>query len=301
MSICVRTLYEFFPQIKALGCCHEVFGAQDMLASMLNKETGEKPPRTDIKTNVIGINHFTWFDSVSYQGGDLMPMFARFAEEYYDVGFPNDDYEKHAECFRFTNRVKFDLHRRHGLIAAAGDRHLVEFMPGDMYLKDRETVKSWGFALTSVDWRIADREKKIENTKNLVDGKEKITLHSSGEEGIMLIKAICGLMSITTNVNLPNHNLQVENVPKETVVETNAVFSKDSVMPVNAGCMPADILSLTGPHVENQTQVLNAALTQDKSAIYSAFTRDPLVYGRCSDADIRLLVDDMIKNTLSRK
>ncbi len=26
MSLCVKTLYETFPQIKAFGCCHEVFG-----------------------------------------------------------------------------------------------------------------------------------------------------------------------------------------------------------------------------------------------------------------------------------
>ena len=297
MSICMRTLYHVFPQIKALGCCHEVFGAQDMLASMLGKETGERPQRNEIKTNVLGINHFTWFDSASYQEKDLMPMFARFANEYYNTGFPNDDYDKHAECFRFTNRVKFDLYKRYGLIAAAGDRHLVEFMPGDMYLKDTETIKSWGFALTSVDWRIADREERMERTKRLVAGEEEVVLNASGEEGIMLIKALCGLGDITTNVNLPNKDLQVENLPIETIVETNAVFSENSVKPVKAGRLPEDIYTLTQPHVENQKQVLNAALNHDKKAIYAAFSRDPLVHGRCTDAETRTLVDDMINRT----
>ena len=50
-------------------------------------------------------------------------------------------------------RVKFHLFRRYGLIATAGDRHLAEFMPGNEYLKDPETVEKWKFALTSVDWR----------------------------------------------------------------------------------------------------------------------------------------------------
>ena len=31
MSVCVRTLYHVFPQIKAFGCCHEVFGTQKVL------------------------------------------------------------------------------------------------------------------------------------------------------------------------------------------------------------------------------------------------------------------------------
>ena len=55
--------------------------------------------------------------------------------------------------FETKNRVKFDLFRRYGLIAAAGDRHLAEFMPGDEYLKDPDTVASWGFKLTTVDSR----------------------------------------------------------------------------------------------------------------------------------------------------
>ena len=32
MSICTRTLYRVFPEIKAFGCCHEVFGTQEFLA-----------------------------------------------------------------------------------------------------------------------------------------------------------------------------------------------------------------------------------------------------------------------------
>jgi alpha-galactosidase len=296
MSQCMRTLYHVFPQIKAFGCCHEVFSTQDMLASMLRYETGEKPPRDEIKVNVLGINHFTWFDSATYQGTDLIPLFARFSDLYYDRGFLNDDYEKHAECFRYTNRVKFDLYRRYGLIAAAGDRHLVEFMPGDMYLKDKETIKRWGFALTSVDWRIADRVQRLERTKRLVAGEEEITLSVSGEEGILLIKALCGLTSVITNVNLPNTALQIANLPKETSVETNAVFSKNNVKPVQAGRLPDNILDLIQPHVENQTQVLNAALNNDVNAIYTAFAREPLVHGRCTDAELRALVDDMRKD-----
>ena len=31
MALCVRTLYETFPGIKAFGCCHEVFGTQKVL------------------------------------------------------------------------------------------------------------------------------------------------------------------------------------------------------------------------------------------------------------------------------
>ena len=297
MSLCMRTLYHVFAGIKAIGCCHEVFSTQDMLASMLKKETGEKPPREEIKVNVLGINHFTWFDSATYNDKDLMPLFARFAADYYEKGFPNDDIEKHEECFRYTNRVKFDLYKRYGLIAAAGDRHLVEFMPGEMYLKSHEDIKNWGFSLTSVDWRIDDREKRLERAKRLAAGEEKIVLYGSEEEGIKLIKALCGLQSITTNVNLPNSALQVSNLPKDTIVETNAEFTKNNVKPVAAGRLPDNIYALTLPHIKNQSQILEAALTHNREDVYSAFERDPLIHGRCTYNEIRKLADDMMKNT----
>ncbi len=47
--------------------------------------------------------------------------------------------------FLCTSR-KFDLFKKYGWIAAAGDRHLAEFMP-PIYLKDPETVASWKFGL----------------------------------------------------------------------------------------------------------------------------------------------------------
>ncbi|MBO7334043.1 MAG: alpha-glucosidase/alpha-galactosidase, partial [Lachnospiraceae bacterium] len=70
MSLCVKTLYHVFPEIKAFGCCHEVFGTQNVLAGILSKEgyTDEPVDRKDIHVNVMGINHFTWFDYASYKG-----------------------------------------------------------------------------------------------------------------------------------------------------------------------------------------------------------------------------------------
>ena len=88
MSLCVRTLYEVFPEIHAFGCCHEVFGTQKLLCSML--ETQEGIPgvrRQDLRTVVTGINHFTWITSASYGSMDLMPLYACFAEKYAESGY----------------------------------------------------------------------------------------------------------------------------------------------------------------------------------------------------------------------
>ena len=42
MTLCVKTLYRVFPEIKAFGCCHEVFGTQRVLSIALDKVLGIK-------------------------------------------------------------------------------------------------------------------------------------------------------------------------------------------------------------------------------------------------------------------
>lgn len=299
MSLCIKTLYHVYPDIKAFGCCHEVFGTQKVLAGICEKTMDlQGIDRRDIIVNVLGINHFTWFSQASYKGIDLFPVYRDYIEEHFEEGFEEKDNNWANSSFNCAHRVKFDLFRRYGLIAAAGDRHLAEFMPGNEYLKDPETVSRWKFGLTPVSWRKDDLEKRLERSRRLASLEEELPLKPSGEEGILLIRALCGLDCIISNVNIPNTCLQIPNLPAGAIVESNAVFSRDSIRPLMAGAVPENIRNLLMPHIENHETVLRAALTCDRASVYRAFLNDPLVKGRASEADVRTLADDMIDNTL---
>lgn len=299
MSLCVKTLYHVFPQIKAFGCCHEVFGTQKVLASIAGKELGiEKIAREDIHVNVLGINHFTWFDYACYKGIDLFPIYEKYIDGHFEEGYEEIDNNWANSTFECAHRVKMDLFRRYGMIAAAGDRHLAEFMPGSEYLRDPETVRSWKFGLTTVEWRKEDLRNRQKRARRLADGEEQIELTPSGEEGILLIKALCGLTRVISNVNIPNTYRQIGNLPERAVVETNAVFEKDKIRPVFAGCIPENVLELMQPHVDNHERILQAALSQDRNLVTEAFYHDPLVNGRASREEIRQLVEDMLTATL---
>ncbi len=300
MSLCVKALYHTFPQIKAFGCCHEVFGTQKVLKGICEEALGlEDVDRQDIITNVLGINHFTWFDKASYKGIDLFPVYRKYIEEHYKEGYNEHDKNWANTSFDCAHRVKFDLFKRYGLIAAAGDRHLAEFMPGEEYLKDPETVKSWKFGLTTVAWRKGDLAFRLERSKRLLRREEEIELKPTGEEGVLLIKSLCGLGQVISNVNIPNTQLQIPNLPAEAIVETNAVFTRDSIQPIMAGEVPENIKKLIMPHINNHEKTLKASLTYDRTLVYEAFQNDPLVNGRISEEEIRKLVDDMIDNTIS--
>ncbi len=302
MSLCVKTLYHVFPQIKAFGCCHEVFGTQKVLADILQKELGiEKIARSDIHVNVLGINHFTWFDYASYKGIDIFPIYKKYIDEHFEEGYEEADVNWANKSFACAHRVKMDLFKRFGLIAAAGDRHLAEFMPGEEYLKDPETVEGWKFGLTTVKWRKEDLANRRKRSGRLLRREEEIELKSTGEEGILLIKALCGLGRVVSNVNVSNTGGQIANLPREAVVETNALFENDSIRPVFAGEIPEQIKALIMPHVENHERVLRAAVTERAKAediLTEAFLCDPLVKGRVTEAEVRVLVKDMMEGTL---
>ncbi len=295
MSLCVRTLYHVFPGIKAFGCCHEVFGTQKLLCDMLEKEYGiPGVTRQQLYTTVTGINHFTWLTRASYRDIDLMPLYAKFADRYFETGYDDggDDnwMNNHFKC---AHRVKFDLFRRYGAIAAAGDRHLAEFT-APLYTRDPETVREWKFQLTSVDWRVKDLGDRLARSDRLISGEEPLNLKPSGEEGHLLLKALLGLGDVVSNVNVPNRG-QVPDLPLGSVVETNALFGLDRIEPVCAGPMPDGLSPLVARHVLNQENTLKAALNCDRKLGFATFMNDPQMSGiRMEDG--RKLFDDMLEN-----
>lgn len=300
MSVCTRTLYRVFPEIKAFGCCHEVFGTQKLLRKVITRaELAQESEikREDITTRVVGINHFTWIDRASWGSRDLFPLYARFAEECAETGFAEGgDGNWFNSYFTCGERVKIDLFRRYGLIAAAGDRHLAEFCPPSWYLKTPEVVKAWQFSLTPVSWRIAQREELKQKSKAYRQGAEKLVPENSGEEGIRQIKALLGLGNLVTNVNLPNRG-QMPGFPLNAVVETNASFTRDRVEPIITDGMPPELRSLIVQHIENQEGIVQAALNRSLEDAFKVFLNDPQIRP-LSREDARSLFSEMTSQTL---
>lgn len=296
MTVCVRTLYKTFPKIKAFGCCHEVFGTQHLLATTYaDKFGGEVPGRSDISVNVIGVNHFTWLTSAKYGGVDLFPVYAEMAREYAQTGYTKGkDSNWMNDVFDCSQKVKFDLFNRYGWIAAAGDRHLAEFCEGAWYLSSPERVKEMGFSLTPVSWRKQDLQDRLRETADVLSGKLPVGLFGTDEDGVHQIRALLGLHTFVTNVNIPNMG-QVPNMPKDVVLETNAVFTADRVTPCQAGNIPMNIYNLIARIVGEQETVIEAAFERNLDKAFAAFVNDPLV--TISLAQARQLFDEMIANT----
>ncbi len=295
MSMCVRALYKAFPEIKAFGCCHEVFGTQKIFVKILEEKTGMVVPREDIKINVLGVNHFTWIDEAKYKDMDLIPLYAETVANNPTGLEPSEEAKNWANgIYQSRELVKFTLFKKFGVVACAGDRHLAEFCPGHWFLESPEKIKEYGFAITPVSYRKKESAERIQGHEDMVNGKP-MELYETGEEGVRQIKALLGLGDFVTNVNIPNKGQMLGGTPIDAIVETNAVFSGDSVRPVFAGELPTQANALVQRIIAEQEVVVDAALDGDYEKAFLAFCNDPNVC--ISQEKARELFNRMLENT----
>lgn len=278
MSICTKALYDVFPNIKAFGCCHEVFHAQEFLTLVLKEQLGISATRKDIYTDASGINHFTWITSAKYKDIDLLKLIPPFMERFFEEGYfeRGERFQFKTDPFAYGNKVKMDLFKKYGALAAAGDRHLVEFLPSSWYLKDPQMVKDWCYLLTTVDLREKMQKEQIEESEKLASGEKKFQLKSSGEEGVLIIKALLGMGDLITNVNMPNHG-QMSQMPKGSIVETNCVFSNDHISPVYSKPLPLAVKNLVYKNLTNIDLTYEGIKQRDLNKIFLAFINQPLL------------------------
>ena len=300
MTACVRTLYDVFPNIKAFGCCHEVFHAQDFLCCVVAEELGvPRPDRHEMLVDASGINHFTWITEATWQGQDALALLPGFMEKYYERGYCEhkgaapEDFRN--DPFRYGNKVKMDLYRRFGALGAAGDRHLVEFMDRSWYLSDRNAPEQWLYHLTTVDFRRKDQQQKIQRSRAIAEGTMPVTLTRSDEELVQLMKAILGFGTVVSNANTVNRG-QMADLPLGTIVETNHVFSENAVTPIVANPLPAGAAALVARNSRNIELTCQGIRQRNLNTIFQAFAAQPLCAG-LGISDAEALFVRMVKNT----
>ena len=310
MSMCMNVLYREFPEIKAFGCCHEVFGTKNLICNIAGMylaldEKGRqafmdsdlkavklalakkgrsfnwfwsfrKLKRTDITANVQGLNHFTWINKAEYQGIDLLKVYGAYIKMFRENNEAFFRKNAPAVFHRLYNmhNVKFTLFEKYGVAAAAGDRHLAEFVP-DLFLTGKDVLRM-GFALTPVTRRVFNDNVKTIMTKLADTPFYSPKIHGTGEEGVMQMTALLGLEDLTTNVNVPNKGQQ-RNIVRGPAVETDALFSLDSLEPLDAGEMTPETAALVNAHAQNQLDFVEAYFQKDYAALEAVFCRDPMI------------------------
>jgi alpha-galactosidase/6-phospho-beta-glucosidase family protein len=107
-------------------------------------------------------------------------------------------------------------------------------------------------------------------------GGQPEDLKRSTEQLAPVMAALAGGPADKFVVNVPNQG-QIDNLPREAVVECIAEVSSLGVRPLAVGPLPHAAHAVIAPHVARQELIVEAALTNRREPALAALATDPLV------------------------
>lgn len=267
-------------RVRSVGICHELQGLLLHLAYYFGVDW-----QKDIAVSMAGINHLIWALKIDVCGRDGLALFGEYAADpdgfrrLGDKGMPEE--LEHSGGTAPTQKIKLDLLQRCGYLPIAGDAHTAEFFP--QYLQSPEAAASWGFTggqRAHTFARSSSRAARRQRCLDLLEGREPLYLKHSHEHADRTIAALSGLGDpLLTPLNLPNCG-QIDNLPREAVVETLAYADAGGVHPLAVGALPAILSQYLIRHISNQEMIVEAGLSGDRDLAVEALAGDPAVPDR---------------------
>jgi alpha-galactosidase len=285
--------------IKTVGLCHEIAGAQWMLSNLLEADFRA------IDFDVVGVNHLPIITALRVDGEDAFPRLRELLADPKRLDEPvhlppglDPEMLKLAREFPKrsvldSHRVKFALFERYGVLPGAGDRHLVEFFPGFL-TEESGWGKRWGVALTTITDRESDAGGYKAEFEKLRSATEVPTMRS-GEMVAPIIDSFLRDKPRAFPLNLPNSG-QAPGLPSDVVVEAMCIADGDGLRGRDEARAPAVLAEWLRRIVSAQEATVEAALTGSRDKAVEAMMLDPLA-GRIDFDRVEQMTDEMLAAT----
>jgi alpha-galactosidase len=261
-----------------------VSGVSHRLADLLDA------PVETITPEVAGINHLPVILRFDIGGRSGMPMLRDWLAEHGPFAHVGH-VELNIVFDVFIDRlaIKLTLLEQLGVLFGAGDRHVAEFIPG--FLSDEhERGRRYGVLLTTVDHREEMAHLRKAEVERFVGGQPQ-ELQRSTEQLAPVMAALAGGPADKFIVNVPNEG-QIDNLPRDAIVECVAEISSLGVRPLAVGSLPHAAYAVIAPHVARQELIVEAALTGRREPALAALATDPLVR---DPAGVEPMLDELLE------
>lgn len=263
MAVLCRAMVKYADLPCVIGICHGVQGGIRHAARLLDVE-----PR-ELETVWIGTNHYYWFTRIRHRGRDMLSelwkrvrrldppvghrMSHALSETYgHWIVYPEDDHI--IEFYPYLAQVKDATQLPFGLSEHGFGKRLRPLYAGDEtleQLRERDAAVSRQAMLK--EYR--ERLQRVELPENPTD---PIT----GEGTARLIADIAAGRRAVHICNVPNEG-SVTNLPREAVLEVEAVTDSVGVRPLWAGDAPPALEALLRKRITWQELVADAAVQGD--------------------------------------
>ncbi len=266
--------------IPVTGLCHSVQGTAEMLARWIGADMNE------ITYTCAGINHQAFYLKYERNGKDAYPELRAamkkpkvYNEEivrnemFIHLGYYVTESSGHNSEYNPWFRKRPDLIEKYCT-------HGTGWNPGE-----------YAYVLThyrkrATNWR-ADAKKWLAS-------KTPISLERGHEYAAYIINALRGGETFGYNGNVANKKL-IDNLPENACVEVPVFVDKGGFHPVHVGPLPPQLVTLVHTSSMIEEMAVEAALTGDPNLVYWACVHDPLTAAVCSMAEIKTMVNAMLK------
>jgi len=171
--------------------------------------------------------------------------------------------------------VKMELFRAFGALPGTGDRHVAEFF-GHFLTKDTDAGLKYGVRLTTIEDRLQWRARDLERVNKMLSGEMTIEMSRSEETASKIISAIANGRCEIDVLNLPNKG-QVNNLPRDAIVETYGVVGPGGAEGIAVGDVPPAVQAILHQHIVKHELTVDATLNGDRALALQALLLDPLI------------------------
>ncbi len=267
-----------YTKIKTVGLCHSVQVCTKNLLSALGIEA--KQP---VRELIAGINHMGWLLEVrDADGVDLYPEIRRRACEVLE-----------NPPAGFWDLTRYEYIRRFGYYCTESSEHNAEY--GNLFIKSKypELINRYGIPLDEYPRRC---EKQIADWKSAKDKylAGDISHERSREYASYIMEAIVTDTPYKIGGNVLNMGL-IENLPPDACVEVPCLVDGRGIHPMRVGKLPTVLAAMNQTNINTQLLTIEAALTEERSAIYRAAMLDPHTSSELSIDDIVAMCDELIE------
>jgi alpha-galactosidase/6-phospho-beta-glucosidase family protein len=281
-TICRATTRE--TSVRTIGLCHEVAGVRNHLAGLF------EVPQETISFQVAGINHLPVILRLQIGGRDGELLLREWLTEHDPFSLAKDaELNNVFDVFVDRLAVKLTLFDQMGVLFGAGDRHVAEFLPGFL-TEASDYGRHYGVLLTLVDHREEMARVRQAQAEYFVGGGMEKLKHSN-EQLAPVMAALTGGEGGQFVINVPNRG-QIDNLPRDAIVECTAVVDALGVRPLAVGALSQPAYAVIAPHVARQELIVEAALTGRRELALAALATDPLII---DPATVKPMLDELLE------
>ncbi len=276
-------------QAHVTGLCHSVQGTAVMLASWAGV------PYKEVDYVCAGINHLAWYTKFEHRRRDLYPVLrekVRTDRKIYN-----------------TEQVRNELFLAFDYYVTESSGHNSEYSwwfrkRPDLIRKYCTTGTGWNpgrhaYILNEYRARVRDWEKRFRQWLNSPEWQDPVQvakkLARGHEYAASIVNAWLGNELFRFNGNVLNTGRMITNLPQDCCVEVPVLASRGAMNPMYVGDLPRQVVPITSLSATCETLAVEAALTGNPRLVYQAVASDPLTAAILSLAEIRDMVNAMLR------